>query len=373
MKFFGRRTLVVVAGGVVAASTVLLARPMLKRRVLVASMGAGRTPSVGAMDAFVGTYGSPEEPLEILWESGGVNQRDYVMEYLHRGFVPGEETWKKFRPWVVASLSFPDQGLRQDAFLLLEKNRDAEVGALALPLLTDADPEGRITALHAFAAAGDAKYLPAVGKLMEDGEGAVRVVAAGTVFKLAKLQNVPGETIEESAAKWWEGHKGEMVAESAAALPAAEFAMAPELHVVGTDGRVVDLESLRGKVVVLNFWATWCGPCLEELPTLQAVAANHAGDAVVVGIAIDTAPDDDGDVPDVTPGKVVRKIEELCKQNGVTYRMALDSDGRAMNAFGGEAVPTSVLIDATGHLRRRLVGGRSAGAWDAMIGEAAGK
>ena len=373
MKIFGRRTLAVIAVGVVAASTVLLARPLLKRRVLLASMGAGRTPSVGAMDAFVATYGSPEEPLEILWESGGVNQRDYVIEYLHRGFVPGAASWKKFRPWIVSSLSFPDEGLRQDAFLLLEKNRDAEVGALALPLLSDADPEARITALHAFAAADDARYLPAVGKLLEDGEASVRVVAAGTVFKLAKLQRVQGETIEQSAEKWWRGHRDQDGAMGVAALPVGEFPMAPELHVVGTNGKVVDLQALRGKVVLLNFWATWCGPCLEELPTLQAVAAQHAGDVVVIGIAIDAAPDADGDPPEVTRAQVVAKIEQLCKQNGVTYRMALDDDGRAMNAFGGEAVPTSVLIDGTGHLRRRLVGARSVGAWDAMIAEASGK
>ena len=373
MTFFGRRTWVVVAVGVVAASTVLLARPMLKRRVLLASMGAGRSPSVGAMDAFVGTYGSPEEGLEVLWASGGVNQRDYVIEYLHRGFVAGSETWKRFRPWIVASLSFPDEGLRQDAFLLLEKNRDAAVGELALPMLRDADPESRITALHALAAADDGKYLPAAGGLLEDAEASVRAVAAGTVFKLAKLKSEPGETVEEGAEKWWAGHRGEMVGVKEAAQPGGEFPVAPALHVVDLEGKVVDLEALRGKVVVLNFWATWCGPCVEELPTLQAVAAKHSRDVVVVGIAIDTAPDDDGDAPEVTPAQAVEKIEALRKQNGVTYRMALDGDGRAMNGFGGEAVPASILIDRTGHVRRRLIGLRSEKAWDEMIAELRGK
>ncbi|MGN6370983.1 MAG: hypothetical protein ACTHN5_22240, partial [Phycisphaerae bacterium] len=94
MKWFGRWTWVVIAAGVVVAGAVVVGRPLIQRRVLMGAVGAGRSPSVGAMDAFVGTYGDPAEGLEVLWDSGGVNQRDYVVEYLHRGFVPGSGVWK---------------------------------------------------------------------------------------------------------------------------------------------------------------------------------------------------------------------------------------------------------------------------------------
>lgn len=362
----------VVMVGVVIAGAVVAARPLIKREILASSVGAGRSPSVGAMDAFVGTYRDPVEALEVLWGSGGVNQRDYVIEYLHRGFVPGSATWEEFRPWVEESVSFPDEDLRQNAFLLMEKNRDPAVVRLALPMLRDADPEARITALHALSAAGDVKYLGAVGPLLNDGEPSVRVVAAATVCKLADLEFSKGTTVEEKAGQWWGAHKDSFGKVSQGNAAVAEYPVAPEFHGVDLSGHVVNLNALRGKVVVLNFWATWCGSCVEELPTLQRVAEKHAGggeDVVVIGVCIDTAPDDDGDAPDVTQAQVVQKIEALRKQNGVTYLMALDSDGRAMNAFGGESVPTSVLIDGSGRIRRRLTGVRSLAAWEGMIQE----
>jgi peroxiredoxin len=71
---------------------------------------------------------------------------------------------------------------------------------------------------------------------------------------------------------------------------------APPLTLTTLDGRSISTDSLRGKVVVLSFWATWCAPCREELPVLSAYAAQHAKDGLVVlGISLDDA----GNLPEV--------------------------------------------------------------------------
>jgi len=368
-----RRTIIALTVGVVLGAGVVVAKPWLQRQVLAPKVGAGKTPSMGAMDQFVATYSDPAEPLEFLWNSGGISQREYVISCLRRSALGNQDAWNKMRPVILASVAMPDEELRQLVMLLLEKNRDPEVAALALPLLKDADPNSRITGLHAFTALDDHKWMGAVGPLLDDPEPAVRIVAAATVWKMVQADVPMSErgsaTIEELAAKWWAAHRADIPAMDAGTPSNAVFAMAPELHVVDLDGKPVNLQELHGKKVMLSFWATWCGPCLEELPTIEEVAKRHEKDLVVVGISIDCAPDDDGDLPELTPPQVTEKIGDLRRQYGLTYRIGLDMDGRAMNAFGGESIPTSILIDGDGWIRRRVVGQRSVEAWDAMIAD----
>jgi thiol-disulfide isomerase/thioredoxin len=71
---------------------------------------------------------------------------------------------------------------------------------------------------------------------------------------------------------------------------------APPITLHTLDGRDIDTRTLRGKVVIVTFWATWCGPCRQELPLLSRYASEHAGDGLVVlGFSLDT-PDDLGAV-----------------------------------------------------------------------------
>jgi len=136
------------------------------------------------------------------------------------------------------------------------------------------------------------------------------------------------------------------MAEEARALIAnprrAREKYAPEFSIVSSDGQRLSLDSLRGKVVLLDFWATWCAPCVRALPTVRKVQKDHAGDPfVIVGIS----GDDDA--------RAWRTFTDKEKMVWPQYR---DEDRRLRSMFGVRAIPTYVLIDGEGIERLRVVG-----------------
>ena len=146
---------------------------------------------------------------------------------------------------------------------------------------------------------------------------------------------------------------------------------APDFRVTTLDGVPVTLDSLRGKVVLLNFWATWCPPCRVEMPGFQDVHDEYRDRGfVVLGVSTDRA----GRGP----------VEEFLRERGITYPVAM-ANGEIVNAYGGARVlPTSFLIDRDGLIRHEVRGyfsevalrqavGRlvGAGTGDAATGDAA--
>ena len=118
---------------------------------------------------------------------------------------------------------------------------------------------------------------------------------------------------------------------------------APAYVYPALDGGVVASDSLLGKVVLVNVWATWCPPCRVEMPLLQAMHERHRDRGfVVVGLSVDTKPDAD----------VRRWLEE----RGVTYPVAVVGDA-TLDGFGEiRGYPTSVLLDREGRIRHRALG-----------------
>ncbi|MGD2046649.1 MAG: TlpA disulfide reductase family protein [Gemmatimonadota bacterium] len=104
-------------------------------------------------------------------------------------------------------------------------------------------------------------------------------------------------------------------------------------------GDTVTLASLRGRVVLLNLWATWCVPCREETPYLESLYQEHAEDGLhIVGISLDT-----GDAAD----QVAAFVEEY----GVTYTILHDPQMRGMELYQVPGLPATFLIDREGTLR----------------------
>lgn len=130
----------------------------------------------------------------------------------------------------------------------------------------------------------------------------------------------------------------------AAAFGVASMNVAsPEFHLTTLGGQPLSSEQLRGKVVLVNFWATWCPPCRIEMPGFQAVYDRKKDHGfVVLGISTDTGG----------PKAVARFVAE----RNITYPVAM-ATGSVVQDFGGANVlPTSFLIDREGRIRHEVRG-----------------
>ncbi len=116
---------------------------------------------------------------------------------------------------------------------------------------------------------------------------------------------------------------------------------------------------LKGQVVLLDFWATWCPPCREELPEIRDLAARLAKGRAAGKVAVIAVSEDQGNDQAEVRGLVEKTLKELDVAGllkGVVGRVALDLDGFAGNAFGVQGIPTLVLLDAQGVVQAVHVG-----------------
>lgn len=110
------------------------------------------------------------------------------------------------------------------------------------------------------------------------------------------------------------------------------------------NGKQEHLSDLRGKVVVLNFWATWCPPCVEEAPSLnrlQQQIASRGG--VVLGVSVD----DDGTA-----------YEQFLKKYGIDYLSCRDASKKIAQSYGTAMYPETYIIDREGKIDRKVIGGQ---------------
>src|ERR1700675_33618 len=117
---------------------------------------------------------------------------------------------------------------------------------------------------------------------------------------------------------------------------------APEFQLEGLDGKPLSLASERGKVVLLNFWATWCGPCRAEIPDLIALQEKYAGKLQIIGLTVD---EDDAEV-----------VKEAVARTGINYPVAMTSPEIRIKYGGVGALPTSFLLDSQGRVVQKHEG-----------------
>ena len=147
------------------------------------------------------------------------------------------------------------------------------------------------------------------------------------------------------------GYAQERVAEQAPAgspattTPVGEHFPAPDFTLSTPSGASLSLAELRGKVVLLNFWATWCVPCRKEMPAIEALYQRYKERGLeVVAISLDKV--------------AAAPVEAFVKEMGVTYRVGLDPSWATARAYGVRGLPATFLLDRAGNVVLRELGER---------------
>ncbi len=141
---------------------------------------------------------------------------------------------------------------------------------------------------------------------------------------------------------------------AAVAAPASALASAPAWTLKDLDGKPVSLSQFKGKVVILDFWATWCPPCRTEIPGYIALQKKYADDGlVVIGVSVDT----DGTAP----------VKKFIKDFGINY-MVVMADDSIQDAYGPIlGYPTTFIIDRDGHIRDKKLGRMPAAQYEQKV------
>jgi thiol-disulfide isomerase/thioredoxin len=116
---------------------------------------------------------------------------------------------------------------------------------------------------------------------------------------------------------------------------------APDFKLTGLDGKPLTIAALQGKVVFLNFWATWCGPCRAEIPDLIALQNRYQGRLQIIGLNVD---DEEAD------------IQKYVDETGINYPVAMTPNDVRIQFGGIPALPTSFVLDTAGRVVQKHVG-----------------
>ena len=136
----------------------------------------------------------------------------------------------------------------------------------------------------------------------------------------------------------------------------------PVLDLLDVQGQRWSSERLKGRVVVLNFWATWCPPCKEEMPSLQTLHEIGGGDPLVIGVNV---------------RETASHVRRYVQATGIGFPVVLDPRAELAQRLGVNAFPTTLLMGPDGRVRWRVLGevdwsGAEAGRWIAELSASAG-
>ena len=177
-----------------------------------------------------------------------------------------------------------------------------------------------------------------------------------TAFLMAGCGNQQADAGSESAEKTAAGEALKPAVKPAAPAggaskelgPGRSYQNAPDFMLEKLGGGTIQLSSLRGKVVLVDFWATWCGPCRASIPHLNSLYAAHKGDGFeLVGVSLDRGRGE-------TTG--LELVRTFAKTTPMNYPVAMGSQATAASFGGVRAIPTAFLIDKNGKIRNRFVG-----------------
>ena len=355
-------------------------------------------PSPEVVSDMIEQASDPRGALLAAWNSGKVVHREMAIKEISRVVPQSQELPSDFENILLSGSFDPDMNVRESALGALQVRNDPALTALAAAQLNDADPSVRLLGVNHLRTAPANIGLPLASGMLDDPD----LVVVGMSLKL--LENWSGEKFgtqlagttqvedpqtgllafpEQGVAKtkmaverariWWIAHQREFPQMHLQMPEGSSLARRPlsasDFQLATLDGQKVRLSDFRGKVVLINFWTTWCTACLSEMPELIALQKQQGDQLVILGVSLDFVPDDDGD-KQAEPTVIRSKIARTIHSRGINYRVLLDEHNEVGGRFNGNELPTTVIVDAQGNIRRRFVGARSLPVFEAMIAEA---
>lgn len=118
---------------------------------------------------------------------------------------------------------------------------------------------------------------------------------------------------------------------------------APDFTLTSTSGKMINLSDYKGKIVILDFWATWCGPCRMGVPDLVDIQKEFKNKVVVIGISLDDQ-------------RTMNNIKPFMKQYGINYPIVYGTNKVVMDYGNIQAIPTSFVIDKNGYIVDQNIG-----------------
>jgi|GEM_PF-593241 len=409
--------------GLIALACVWLLREPLQEKVWLWSTLANDAPSVEAVETTVQQASDPWDAWLRLWHSGNLVHRQAEISLVPRMAPSGQPLPEPVERVVLAGTLDADFNVREQALAWVWSMKHPLRESLAAIQLTDADPEIRLLGLRYLRRFDPRTWIPVVASLLDDPDPLVLAMGlklwerwSGSDFgvrvrdAVTTEQTDPLDPVNDSdglarlhaararAAAWWEAHRARYSG-SPLLVPddlyrAVRPVPAPDFRLRTLEGLQVRLRDLRGKTVVLNFWTTWRPACVGEIQSLKLLRQRHGPELVILGISLDALADDHGHahparvLPNAPEGEVTpphshdekaagtaaeairAKVERVVRAREINYPVLIDSDNRAGAAYNGGELPTTVVVDPRGTVRRRFVGKRSPATLERFVAEA---
>ncbi len=393
-------------------AAVVLWKP-LRHEIVMALALRSDAPSDAVLSELTDGTSDRARTLERLWRSGNLVARRFVAEYL-KAHPRTEPALANFVQSIVSEAAHdPDLDVREPVMSILADDQRGDIQRLLRQQLNDADPAVRVLALQQLQRIASSNDVPLAVQLLDDPDPRVIVQAALLLRKTTGLDfgiranhalpkfthsgetSLPAFNFEaihhgvQQWREWWTSHHAEFrqpvppLRILVARLPAKEFALED------SEGKLTRLSDFRGTTVLLCFWKIGDTASFDDVTVLRELQERESQRLAILGIAFDptVGPQDDcggekhgggrehqhGHAHAATPhadcAATKSAIKELITQKGIKHPVLLDTTGSLVFRYNVQEIPTYVLIDAQGNLRRRFAGSRELPTWTAMVEE----